>query len=37
MDKILIDSDVVLDALFDRQPYSVHATEILSMCESGKV
>lgn len=37
MDKVLIDSDVILDSLFDREPFSEFATEILSMCESGKV
>lgn len=37
MDKVLIDSDVILDALFDREPFSEYATEILSMCEARKI
>jgi len=37
MDKILIDSDVILDFLFDRKPYADDASIVLSMCESGKI
>jgi predicted nucleic acid-binding protein len=37
MDKILIDSDVILDSLLDRKPFSEHATQILSMCETGEI
>ena len=37
MDNVLIDSDVILDALFDRKPFAEHSTAILSMCESGKI
>ena len=33
MDKILIDTDVVLDFLFDRTPFSEDASQILSLCE----
>ncbi|MBK9254846.1 MAG: PIN domain-containing protein [Saprospiraceae bacterium] len=33
MDKILIDTDVILDFFFDRIPYSTHAAGILSLCE----
>jgi predicted nucleic acid-binding protein len=34
MDKILIDTDVVLDFLFDRMPFSEDASQILSLCET---
>ncbi|WP_317126008.1 PIN domain-containing protein [Chryseobacterium sp. SC28] len=37
MDHILIDTDVILDFFFDRKPYSDDASEILSLCEKGKV
>jgi predicted nucleic acid-binding protein len=33
MDKILIDTDVVLDFFFDRMPFSEHAAIIFSLCE----
>jgi predicted nucleic acid-binding protein len=33
MEKILIDTDVVLDFFFDRQPFSEYAAKILSLCE----
>ena len=34
MKKILIDTDVILDFMFDRQPFSDKAAQILSLCES---
>ncbi|AJW63358.1 hypothetical protein VO54_01882 [Elizabethkingia miricola] len=37
MDKILIDTDVILDFFFDRQPFSEEASQILSLCESKKL
>ncbi len=37
MDKILIDTDVVLDFFFDRQPFSEGASQILSLCEKGEL
>jgi len=37
MDRVLIDSDVILDSLFDREPFAEYSTAILSMCESGKI
>ncbi len=37
MDKILIDTDVILDFFFDRQPFSENATQIFSLCESKKI
>lgn len=37
MDKVLIDTDVILDFFFDRKPFSEYATNILSLCESKKI
>ena len=37
MDKILIDTDVILDFFFDRKPFSDDASEILSLCEKGEL
>jgi predicted nucleic acid-binding protein len=37
MDRVLIDSDVILDSFFDRKPFAEYSTVILSMCESGKI
>ena len=34
MKRILIDTDVILDFMFDRQPFSDKAAQILSLCES---
>ncbi|WP_373513987.1 PIN domain-containing protein [Persicitalea sp.] len=34
MDKVLIDSDVIFDSLFSREPFDRYATEIISLCES---
>jgi predicted nucleic acid-binding protein len=33
MNKVLIDTDVILDFFFDRKPFSDHATRIFSLCE----
>src|SRR4030042_1556754 len=33
MDKVLIDTDVILDFFFDRKPFSEYAAKILSLCE----
>jgi predicted nucleic acid-binding protein len=35
--KLFIDSDVLLDFFFDRQPFSVHSRELLNLCEKGTV
>lgn len=35
MDKILIDTDVILDFFFDRKPFSGDAARILNLCEKG--
>lgn len=37
MDKILIDTDVILDFFFDREPFSGFATEIFNLCESDQI
>ena len=37
MKKILIDTDVILDFLFDRKPFSDDASQILSLCELNKI
>jgi len=37
MTKVLIDTDVILDFFFNRKPFSEDATQIFSLCESGKI
>jgi predicted nucleic acid-binding protein len=37
MDKILIDSDVILDSIFDRKPFSDDSAQILALCERGEI
>jgi predicted nucleic acid-binding protein len=37
MDKILIDTDVILDFFFDRRPFSEFATTIISWSERKKI
>jgi predicted nucleic acid-binding protein len=37
MQKLLIDTDVILDFFFDRKPYSDHASQLLSLCESERI
>ena len=37
MDKALIDTDVILDFFFDRQPFSDYAAKVLSLCESKSI
>ncbi len=37
MDKVLIDTDVILDFFFDRKPFSESATKIFSLCESNRL
>lgn len=37
MNRVLIDTDVILDFFFDRQPFSEYATKIISLCESTKI
>ena len=37
MDKVLIATDVILDFLFDRKPFSEDAAQILIWCENEKI
>ena len=37
MDKVLIDTDVILDFFFDREPFAEFATEIFNLCEENKL
>ena len=37
MDKVLIDTDVILDFFFDRQPFSEYSTQVLGLCEIKKI
>ena len=34
MQKILIDTDVILDSIFDRKPFSDQSSKILTLCEN---
>lgn len=37
MKKVLIDTDVLIDFFFDREPFSESAETILAMCEEGEI
>jgi predicted nucleic acid-binding protein len=37
MDYILIDSDVILDFFFDREPFADYASEVFTLCENGSI
>jgi len=37
MTNILLDTDVILDFLFDREPFSENASKVLSLCESKEI
>lgn len=37
MNKVLIDTDVILDFFFDRKPFSDNAAKVLSLCESKEI
>ena len=37
MDKILIDTDVLLDFFFDREPFSKQAAEIVDLCAKSEI
>lgn len=37
MTRVLIDTDVILDFFFDREPFSNHAAKILSLCETKEI
>ncbi len=37
MEKILIDTDVLLDFFFDRKPFSDYATHVLNLCKKNVI
>lgn len=37
MDHVLIDTDVILDFFFDREPFAEFAAKILNLCEEKKI
>ena len=37
MDKVLIDTDVILDFFFDRQPFAEYASQVIGLCESNQI
>lgn len=37
MDKVLIDTDVLMDFFFDREPYAEYATELLNSCANKEI
>lgn len=37
MDKVLLDSDVVLDFFFDRLPFAEFAAQVIGLCEAQKI
>ncbi len=37
MDKVLIDTDVLMDFFFDRKPFSKYSTEILHLCAEKQI
>jgi predicted nucleic acid-binding protein len=37
MDHVLLDMDVVLDILLDREPYSLYSTKVFRLCEAKKI
>jgi predicted nucleic acid-binding protein len=37
MDKVLIDTDVILDFFFNRQPFAEYASQVMGLCESNQI
>ena len=37
MDKVLLDTDVIMDFFFNREPFAEFAIEVLNRCEEGKI
>lgn len=37
MTRVLIDTDIILDFFFDREPFAENAAKILSLCESEEI
>ncbi len=37
MDKVLIDTDVILDFFFDRQPFAEYSAQVIGLCETNRI
>ncbi len=37
MDKVLIDSDIIIDYFYNRTPFSEHASKVLNLCSLRKI
>ncbi len=37
MDKVLIDTDVILDFFFNRQPFAEYASQVMGLCERHQI
>lgn len=37
MDKVLIDTDVILDFFFDRKPFSMYTSQVIGLCETDQI
>lgn len=37
MDNVLIDTDVILDFFFDRQPFAEYSAQVIGLCEANKI
>ena len=37
MDKVLIDTDVILDFFFNRQPFAEYSAQVIGLCETNKI
>lgn len=37
MDSVLIDTDVILDFFFDREPFAEYAAQVIGLCETDRI
>ncbi len=37
MDKVLIDTDVLMDFFFDRKPYATYSTQVINLCAEKQI
>jgi len=37
MDKVFVDTDIILDLLGDREPFSIHSASLFSAADKGKI
>ncbi len=37
MDKVLIDTDVILDFFFDRKPFAQYSSQVIGLCETDQI